>query len=161
MSGADRALYIAEVVALCEALDDEFKAIATYDQVIADFGDVRPFVNIVKAERRHAQALLTLFERFGTEIPHNPWPGQIQHFASLHDACVAGVEGEIENGEMYVRLIGVTQHPDIIEVFHNLQRASQEHHLEAFRQCVNRHAGTAEESTGTRRRRRRDRGGRA
>ena len=31
--------------ALREALDDEYHAWATYDQVIADFGAVRPFIN--------------------------------------------------------------------------------------------------------------------
>lgn len=161
MSPADRSLNDAEVSALCEALEDEYMAIATYDQVIADFGSVRPFVNIVEAEHRHAEALLTLFERFDVAIPHNPWPDQVERFPSLHDACVAGVEGEIENGAMYDRLIGATRQPDIIEVFRNLQRASQERHLDAFRRCVNRHEDAVGNSTAGHRRRRRDRGGRA
>ena len=50
---------------LCEALDDEYRARATYQKVIDTFGPVRPFVNIVEAEDRHAQALLSLFARFG------------------------------------------------------------------------------------------------
>jgi len=53
----------AEVRALHEALDDECRAWAPYDQVIADFGAVQPFVNIRDAEVRHAQALAALFER--------------------------------------------------------------------------------------------------
>ncbi len=38
-----------EIVALNEALDDEYRALATYDQVIADFGDALPFNNIREA----------------------------------------------------------------------------------------------------------------
>ena len=46
-----------EIHALHEALEDEYRAWATYDQVIADFGDVRPFNNIRNAEARHIEAL--------------------------------------------------------------------------------------------------------
>lgn len=42
-----------EVSALFEALDDELQAWAIYDQVIADFGEVMPFLNIRDAEARH------------------------------------------------------------------------------------------------------------
>ena len=38
-----------EIHALNEALNDEHHAWATYDQVIADFGEVRPFSNIREA----------------------------------------------------------------------------------------------------------------
>jgi hypothetical protein len=48
------------IKALCEALDDEYKARATYRKVIEAFGPIRPFVNIVEAEDRHAKALLAL-----------------------------------------------------------------------------------------------------
>ena len=46
-----------EIQVLNEALDDEYHAWATYDQVIADFGEVRPFSNIREAEARHINAL--------------------------------------------------------------------------------------------------------
>ena len=55
--------------ALRETLDDEYKARATYRKVIEAYGAVRPFVNIVEAEDRHAKALLALFDRFGVEPP--------------------------------------------------------------------------------------------
>ena len=53
----------AEIHALNEALDDEYLAWATYDQVIADFGEMPPFSNIREAEARHIEALCTLFAR--------------------------------------------------------------------------------------------------
>ena len=46
-----------EIRALNEALDDEYRAFATYDQVLADFGEVPPFSNIREAEGRHIEAL--------------------------------------------------------------------------------------------------------
>ncbi|GKS60133.1 hypothetical protein YTPLAS18_36600 [Nitrospira sp.] len=48
-----------------EALHDEYKARALYRLVIKAFGPVRPFVNIVEAEGRHAQALEALCAREG------------------------------------------------------------------------------------------------
>jgi hypothetical protein len=146
-----------EVNALLEALDDEYKAVATYAQVIDDFGPIRPFVNIIEAERRHIEALRGLFERYDLEMPANPWPGTIAGFESVDDACAAGVEGEIENAAMYQRLIDATHHTDIIEVFENLRRASQDNHLPAFERCTQRgHDG--DDRQGGRQRRRRRRG---
>jgi hypothetical protein len=159
MDSSDRALSDAEVASLCEALDDEFKAIATYDQVIADFGAVRPFVNIVEAERRHANSLLAIFHRYDIAVPDDRWADDVPRFSSLHEACLAGVDGEIENAAMYDRLIAATSHPDIIEVFENLQRASQDNHLDAFRRCANRHNEPDLDADSGGRRRRRHRGG--
>lgn len=156
----------AEVSALHEALDDEYKAVATYDRVIADFGAVRPFINIVEAERRHVGALAEIFDRYGLPLPADIWNERAPRYESIRAACTAGVEGEIENGAMYDRLIAVTTHTDIIEVFENLQRASQENHLAAFRRCAARHdsEGAGDdvddpERGGGMRRRRRHRGG--
>lgn len=131
----------AEIHALNEALDDEYFAWATYDQVIADFGEIPPFSNIRAAEARHIEALCTLFVRYGLPIPENPWPGKVARYASLQAACEAGVAAEIANGEMYERLVGVTQRPDILTVLRKLQEASQQRHLAAFQRCAQRSAG--------------------
>jgi hypothetical protein len=125
-----------EIQVLNEALNDEYLAWATYDQVIADFGDVPPFSNIREAEARHIEALCTLFARYGLPVPENPWPGKVTRYASLQAACEAGVAAEIANGEMYERLLGETQRPDILTVLRNLQEASQQRHLAAFRRCA-------------------------
>ncbi|WP_100640810.1 ferritin-like domain-containing protein [Marinobacter salexigens] len=125
-----------EVRALHEALDDEYKAWATYDQVLADFGDVRPFSNIRDAEGRHINALLRLFERYDLPVPDNPWPGKVARFASLQEACEAGVKDEVENADLYERLFEATERPEILTVLRNLQAASQERHLPAFQRCV-------------------------
>jgi hypothetical protein len=130
----------AEIHALNEALNDEYHAWATYDQVIADFGEARPFSNIREAEARHIKALCTLFARYGLSVPENPWPGKVARYASLQAACEAGVAAEIANGEMYERLLGATRCPDILTVLRNLQDASQQRHLAAFQRCTQRSA---------------------
>ena len=43
---------------LTEALNDEYKARATYQLVTRTFGEIRPFINIVEVENRHIQALI-------------------------------------------------------------------------------------------------------
>ncbi|MBE0550473.1 MAG: DUF2202 domain-containing protein [Rubrivivax sp.] len=130
-----------ELRVLLEALDDEYKAWATYDQVLADFGEARPFSNIREAEARHIQALLGLFERYGLAVPANPWPGKVERYASLQAACEAGVAAEIANGDMYERLLGQTQRTDILTVLRKLQQASRQRHLPAFQRCAQRGAG--------------------
>jgi hypothetical protein len=130
-----------EIHALSEALDDEYGAWATYDQVIADFGAAPPFSNIRDAEARHIEALHTLYRFYGLPIPPNPWPGKTPRYASLQEACVAGVAAEIANGELYGRLLAATDRPDILIVFRNLQEASQQRHLPAFERCAQRGAG--------------------
>lgn len=130
------ALTEAEVRTLHEALDDEYRAWATYDQVIRDFGEVRPFSSIREAEARHIEAVRSLFTRYGLPIPENPWPGRIERYASLQAACAAGVTAEIANGDLYERLLQTTRREDILAVLRNLQEASQQRHLPAFRRCA-------------------------
>ena len=130
-----------EAQALLEALDDEYKAHTTYDQVIHDFGPVRPFINIVEAEARHIAALVTLFERYGLPVPPNPWRGKAPRYQSVDAACVAAVQAEIDNAALYDRLLASTRRPDILAVLQALRSASQDRHLPAFQRCAQRSAG--------------------
>lgn len=132
-----------EVHALREALDDEHRAWATYDQVLRDFGEIPPFSNIRDAEARHIEALRNLFDRYGLPVPENPWPGKVERFASVREACEAGVTAEIANGALHERVLASTQRPDILTVFRNLQEASQQRHLQAFQRCTERGFGGA------------------
>lgn len=126
----------AEQRALRVALDDEYKAWATYDQVIADFGEVRPFINIREAEARHVRALHRLFEQDGLPVPPNPHPGRVPRYASVQAACAAGVAAEIDNDALYERLLAGPLRPEIATVLGRLQAASRERHLPAFRRCA-------------------------
>ncbi|MGY6276415.1 ferritin-like domain-containing protein [Methylomonas sp. MgM2] len=149
-----------EIRALEEALDDEYKALATYDQIIADFGEVRPFINIREAEARHIEALYALFAHYGITVPENPWTGKVNRYPDLKTACEAGVAAEIANTAIYQRLTQATQRPDILAVFRNLRDASQLHHLPAFQRCAQGAGdGTRRQAGGYLRRQGRRRGG--
>jgi hypothetical protein len=155
---AGERLSATELADLVAALDDEYMARATYAQVLADFGEVRPFVNIVEAENRHVEALVGLFERYGVAVPDDTWPGRVPRYGSLREACEAGVTAEVENAELYERLLAGTERMDILGVLRNLQAASQERHLEAFRRCVERDGSPTDGNHGRRRRRGRGQG---
>ena len=127
-----------EIEALREALDDEYHAWATYDQVIADFGEMAPFLNIREAEARHIEALLFLYRAFGLQVPENDWPGRVERYPSLQVACEAGVAAEVANAGLYDRLLADPVRPEIAAVLQRLRQASQERHLPAFRRCAGR-----------------------
>lgn len=125
-----------EVEALQMALDDEYKAWSVYDQVIADFGAVRPFTSIQRAEENHIASLVNLFNYYGMDVPQNAWPGNVPAFDTLAEACAAGVQAEIDNAALYGRLFDMVDNPDIVRVFTSLQQASQVKHLPAFERCA-------------------------
>jgi hypothetical protein len=138
------------VEALLEALEDEYRARATYRKVIEAFGPAQPFVNIAEAEDRHVRSLVALLERHGVAAPPDDWPDRVTAPESVEAACAAGVEAEIENDAMYRRLLAVVTEPDARSVMENLRAASQDRHLPAFRRCLARQG-----DAGGRRRRRR------
>lgn len=124
--------------AMKEALFDEYKAQSLYQAIIDKFGQVRPFINIVNGEVRHAQRLETLMTRYGMEIPENPFVGNIQAPNSLQEACQIGVEAEIENLEMYDQFLTFVEENDIKNTFQALRDASEYNHLPAFQRCQQR-----------------------
>ena len=73
--------------------------------------------------------------------PANRWAGKAPRFASVHEGCVAGVQGEIDNVAIYDRLLRATQRSDLLDVFQSLRSASQDRHLPAFQRCAQRGPG--------------------
>lgn len=125
-----------EYEALHAALDDEYKAYSTYENVLQDFGDIRPFIHIQQAELQHITTLHQLFEKYDIEIPENPWVDKAPRFSSVTKACVAGKEGEITNAALYEKLLTSTDKADVLNVFQALQSASENNHLPAFEKCA-------------------------
>lgn len=123
--------------ALDEAIDDEYKALATYEAVIGAFGSVRPFSMIKGAEERHIASLKTIYEKYGLEVPENSWSGKVSAPGTLKEACGIGVEAEIANAALYKDklLPAVAGYDDIVSVFTSLMNASQQKHLQAFERC--------------------------
>jgi hypothetical protein len=141
-----------EIQDLLAVLDDEYKAHATYSQVLEDFGDVGPFANIRDAEGRHIDALLGILHSFDLLVPPNDWPGRVSRYSSVQEACSAGVTAEIDNAALYDGVLERTNRTRLITVYENLQRASRENHLPAFQRCAETR-GTQTENAGPRRRR--------
>ena len=81
---------------LLEALDDERKAEATYAAVIEKFGEVRPFINIIDAERRHSAAIERQMTRLNFVIPANHWEGKGAAPATLAEACSMAVDAAVD-----------------------------------------------------------------
>lgn len=124
-----------EVDGLLLALNDEYMALAIYEQVNKDFRNPRPFINIREAEARHAERLKVLFKTHGIPVPENGWIGSAPKFENVAAACKAGVDAEIANRDLYTRLLKSTAREDILMVYRELQRASEQNHLPAFERC--------------------------
>jgi len=123
--------------ALLEALtgpEGEYAAYASYAAVLEKYGDVEPYATIASAELRHIEALRRLLDKYGIEFPAaNSYLGTIEAPADLASAAQAWADGEMANVELYDELLMKAEgYSDIIRVFLNLQRASQEAHLPAF-----------------------------
>lgn len=124
-----------EIDGLLLALNDEYMAWATYDRINKDFKNPRPFINIQQAEARHAERLQSLMKKYGVTVPENKWVGETPKFESVAAACKAGVDAEIANRDLYTRLFKSTTREDILLVYRELQRASEQNHLPAFERC--------------------------
>ena len=123
--------------ALDEAINDEYKALSTYEAVIVKLGSVRPFSMIKGAEEQHIASLKVIYDKYGLIVPENTWPSKVTAPVSLQEACQIGVDAEIANAALYddKLLPAVEGYEDIVAVFTNLMNASEQKHLPAFEKC--------------------------
>ncbi|MCU0881664.1 MAG: hypothetical protein MUF14_03230 [Hyphomonadaceae bacterium] len=119
------------------ALDDEWQAEAAYAAMIDRFGSVRPFTNIIEAERRHAEAIQHQLRRLGVAVPANRWANAALPVpATLTEACEQAIAAELQNFALYQRLLPKVSDPAARHVLERLQAASRDRHLLAFRRCL-------------------------
>ncbi|RXJ82419.1 DUF2202 domain-containing protein [Arcobacter sp. F2176] len=118
------------------AVYDEYKAYETYTKIIEKFGLVQPFVNIKEAEAIHYGALIKLMEKYAVEVPINDWYSKIEIPNTLIECSEMGVAAEINNIAMYNNLLSHVTQDDIKNVLYQLQAASFNNHLPAFRNSV-------------------------
>ena len=120
-----------------EALRDELRGEAMYSRVLKDHGDVRPFSNVARAERRHAAFLVDLLKARGLVVPAPPAGAEAPAYASVKEACGAAVEFETKNVALYDRLLAVGPLPDDVKrAFDHNRVASLDHHKPAFERCA-------------------------
>ncbi len=119
------------------AIYDEYHAYNTYLKVINQFGEMKPFTNILQAEINHYSALVPLLEKYQVPLPIDNWYDKIEIPDTLVECCELGVAAEINNIKMYDNLLKYTsEYPDVTDVLYRLQAASYNNHLPAFRTCV-------------------------
>jgi hypothetical protein len=129
--------------ALGSALQDERHAEAFYANVLAKFGEVRPFSKIIKAEQQHEAMLIGLYQTYGIAVPENGYATGAREAPAAPEtlvaACKIGVDAEIANRDLYdgTLLAAVAAYPDITRIMQRLRDASEENHLPAFQRCAN------------------------
>ena len=123
--------------ALVKAIDDEYKAMSTYQKIIEKFGMVRPFPMIENAEEQHIASLKAIFDKYGLIVPENNWMGKINVSSTLKQACQVGIDAENSNAKLYREelLPVVKDYQDITIIFTNLMEISEQKHLVAFEKC--------------------------
>ena len=125
------------IEAMTSGIMDEYNAYNIYQQVIDQFGAVRPFVNIQRAEAQHISAWEMLFTRYNIEIPDTPAIGEPLIFDSISDACSLAADAEIANFGLYDDMLEtLADYPDMVQVVTNLRDASELNHLVAFERCA-------------------------
>jgi hypothetical protein len=124
----------AETQALTRAIQEEYAARALYEGVVAELGNVYPFVNIIRSETQHASVLASLAEKYSLSLPAYSGAAQAS-ITTLSEACQASVQAETADAALYDELMADTTKPDLIQVFTNLKNASLTNHLPMFETC--------------------------
>lgn len=130
----ENATYTLEEI-LTFAIEDEYLAQARYSAVINEFGELKPFTNIVSAESFHIEAIKPLFVKYGFVIPEDKASEFITVPDTLAEAVEEGIEGEQDNMHMYTIFLKSDIPYDVKAVFSALKTAS-ENHLRAFKHAA-------------------------
>jgi hypothetical protein len=123
---------------LTYAIQDEYLARAEYELIIAEYGSIRPFTNIMAAEQRHIEWVTGLFDEYGYALPDDTAQMYVVLPEDLKSSFQTGVQAEIDNIAMYESFLQKDLPADVRDVFERLQQAS-ENHLRAFRNNLNRY----------------------
>ncbi|MEI7556451.1 hypothetical protein [Candidatus Chlorohelix sp.] len=117
------------VNALGEAIQEEYLAHATYQAIVAKFGQVLPFSNIVNSENQHVTALARQFTNHGLAVPADSWVGKVTAPATLSEAFSAAIQLEKDDAALYDNLLKQVTEPELTRVFTQMQSASLNMHL--------------------------------
>ena len=121
---------------LTDAINDEYRARATYAAVLEKFGQVTPFINIRNAENSHVESLKKVFDSNKIAVPEDTFAGKVTAPATVKDACAAGVAAEKANIALYDKLMKETTNAEALNVMTSLRSASNDNHLPAFEACA-------------------------
>lgn len=117
---------------LTYAMQDEYDALASYQAIIATFGEVRPFTNLIVAETTHIALLTPLFETYGVTLVTGPSTSEIVVPATLTESLALGREAELANIAMYEKFLASDLLPDDVKVVFEQLLAASNRHLNAL-----------------------------
>ena len=120
---------------LAYAIQDEYFARQEYELIMDEYGEQRPFDNIIKAEVSHIEYLTDLYDDYGYDMPEDDAIDYVVLPESLEEAFAVGVQAEIDNIAMYEKFLENDLPDDIREVFIILRDGSV-NHLAAFERGV-------------------------
>lgn len=122
--------------ALGATLQREQYALATYQNVVATLGSVRPFANVILGEQQHVATLEAFFAEYRLSLPTGTVTGATSP-ATTTQACALGVTVERSLVALYdEQLPKVASYADVQRAFQNFRTVSAENHLPAFERCA-------------------------
>lgn len=122
---------------LTYAVQDEYLAHGEYAAIIAKFGDINPYSNIMNAEETHLAFLQEVYGTYDLDFPEDASADHIVVPETLLEAAETGVHAEIDNIAMYDLFLSFDLPDNVSEVFTALRDGS-ESHLLAFQKQVDR-----------------------
>lgn len=108
-------------------IEDEYKARAEYVALVEKFGEVAPFVNLIKAETKHINALVNQFNLYGLEIPADNGSEFAVIPTTLAEAYAIGIQAETSNIALYENFLKQDLPVSVVRTFTNLMNASVNH----------------------------------
>ena len=125
------------------AVEDEYLARGEYEAIMARFGTMRPYDNIMAAEEQHLAWLKAEYQARGLPFPSDGSASSVVVPADLKAAAQAGVDAEIANIAMYSSFLSRPElsrpeNASVRDLFERLKRAS-ENHLRAFKTQLSRY----------------------
>lgn len=120
---------------LIYAIQDEYLARQTYENIMSEYGEVTPFSNIIEAEVYHIELLTILFDKYEYALPEDDSQAHVVSPRSFEEALQAGVVAEEDNIAMYENFLEYDLPDDVRGVFEELKSAS-ENHLAAFERSL-------------------------
>jgi hypothetical protein len=117
---------------LIYALQSEYLAKAEYELLIESFGEIKPFIHIVKAEQTHIDLLIDLFIAYGYEIPEDLSSTIIALPESVSSAIATGIDAEKASIAMYETFLATEGLPEDVQNTFEYLKSASERHLQAF-----------------------------
>lgn len=133
---------------LTEGLKEEYMAHATYAAINVKFGNKRPFSNIVRAEEKHKQVFIKLFEARKFEIPKDTYvqgksesTDDYNKRLNIPETWKGALELGLKIENEDVKFLGdALKSPDLPQdvkaSFEQLLKVSRDNHADAFKRSL-------------------------